>query len=514
MGGYGGKSATGASCMAEQITLARNSIDVESAADSVGVKRASWATAYLRRLTTTDTIAVVGSLSVAQIIRFGTDRAHMLSGATNLNYTAVSALLMVAWLASLAMFRSRDPRVVGGGADEYRRVAHASMGLFGLVAIVAFLFKIELARGYLAVALPLGLFTLVLGRWSWRRWLMHQRRQGRMITTVIVVGSHRAAATMANSFEHAVHAGYRVVGVCIPGWGRGKGKSLTLQGHTVPVLGDETAVVDAVRASGADMVAVSNTEYLGAEGMRALAWDLEAVDVDMVVSAGVAEVAGPRLHMQPVAGLPLLHVEKPRYRGANELGKNLVDFVGAALGLAVLSPLLLLVALAVKLDSRGPVFYRAERIGLNGKPFPMMKFRSMVVDAHQLRTVLRESNEGSGPLFKMRNDPRVTRVGRWLRRMSIDELPQLFNVVAGQMSIVGPRPPLRAEVRTYTGDVHRRLLVKPGITGLWQVSGRSNLSWEESVRLDLYYVENWSMIQDLIIIWRTVGAVLKGRGAY
>jgi exopolysaccharide biosynthesis polyprenyl glycosylphosphotransferase len=343
---------------------------------------------------------------------------------------------------------------------------------------------------------------------------MNQRRLGRMITTVVVVGSHRAAAAMANSFEHSRTAGYRVAGVCVPGWGTGKGDSLELEGHTVPVLGDETVVVDAIRAIGADMVAVSNTEYLGADGMRALAWELEAVDVDMVVAVGVADVAGPRLHMQPVAGLPLLHVEKPQYRGANQLGKNLVDFLGAALGVALLSPVMLIAALAVKLDSRGPVFYRAERIGLNGEPFPMLKFRSMVVDAHQRRNVLGAVNEGAGPLFKIRNDPRVTRVGRIMRRMSIDELPQLFNVLVGQMSIVGPRPPLRSEVMTYTGDVERRLLVKPGVTGLWQVSGRSNLSWEESVRLDLYYVENWSMIQDLIIIWRTVGAVLKGRGAY
>ena len=262
------------------------------------------------------------------------------------------------------------------------------------------------------------------------------------------------------------------------------------------------------------MVAVSNAEFLGVAGMRALAWQLESVDVDMVVSSGVMDVAGPRLHIRPVAGLPLLYVDKPQYRGASRVGKLVVDVVGAAAALALFSPLLLVVALAIKVTSRGPVIYRAERIGLNGEPFAMYKFRSMIDGADRRRLELVSDNEGAGPLFKMRADPRVTAVGRWIRRLSIDELPQLLNVLRGQMSVVGPRPPLRAEVVTYTGEVRRRLLVKPGITGLWQVSGRSSLTWDESVRLDLYYVENWSTMQDLTIVWRTLGAVLKRRGAY
>jgi exopolysaccharide biosynthesis polyprenyl glycosylphosphotransferase len=196
------------------------------------------------------------------------------------------------------------------------------------------------------------------------------------------------------------------------------------------------------------------------------------------------------------------------------VGKQALDLIGAGFVLLVLSPLFVVAAILIKLDSPGPVFYRAERIGLNGKPFAMLKFRSMVVDAEKGRLALVGRNEGAGPLFKMRHDPRITRVGRWLRRLSIDELPQLINVLRGQMSIVGPRPPLQSEVATYSGDVHRRLLVKPGITGLWQVSGRSNLPWEESVRLDLYYVENWSLMQDLLIVWRTIGAVCRSVGAY
>jgi exopolysaccharide biosynthesis polyprenyl glycosylphosphotransferase len=319
---------------------------------------------------------------------------------------------------------------------------------------------------------------------------------------------------MAQTFERAQAAGFRVAGVCIPGWRTGKASSLNIDGHSVPVLGDENALPEALAATGADMVAVSNTDYLGTDGMRALAWQLEAVDVDLVVAPSVVDVAGPRLQIHPVAGLPLLHVDRPQYRGAVKVGKLALDGFGATLALFFLSPIMLIVASLIKLDSPGPVLYKAERIGRNGEPFSMLKFRSMVVGAERRRRALVDRNQASGPLFKMRDDPRVTRVGRWIRRLSIDELPQLINVIRGEMSLVGPRPPLRLEVASYTGDVHRRMLVKPGITGLWQVSGRSDLSWEEAVRLDLYYVENWSMIQDVLIMCRTIGAVFKGTGAY
>jgi len=476
--------------------------------------KSGWASQYVRRLAITDAAAVFASVSIAQLMRFGTDQATLKSEISIYSYTLVSGMLMAAWFTALLLFRSREPRAVGTGVEEYRRVARASTALFGTIAIISYLLKLEVARGYLAVALPLGLSSLLLGRWLWRKWLGKERSEGRFTSTVLVVGSHHAAATMAQTFERARGAGYRVAGVCVPGWGTGKGNSLNVDGHAVPVLGDENTVAEALELTKADVVAVSNTEYLGAGGMRALAWQLEAVDVDLVVAPAVVDVAGPRLQIHPVAGLPLLHVDRPQYRGAVKFGKLALDSFGATLAVFLLSPLLLLVALLIKLDSRGPVLYKAERIGLNGEPFAMLKFRSMAVDADQRRADLIHSNQGAGPLFKMHRDPRVTRVGRWIRRFSIDELPQLINVIRGDMSIVGPRPPLRSEVITYTGDVHRRMLVKPGITGLWQVSGRSNLSWQESVRLDLYYVENWSFIQDLVIVWRTIGAVLRGSGAY
>jgi exopolysaccharide biosynthesis polyprenyl glycosylphosphotransferase len=474
----------------------------------------NWTRSYARRLAITDGVAIVGSVAIAQLVRFGADPATLRSEVLVYSYTAVSAVLILAWFGALIHSRSREPRVLGTGVEEYHRVARATAALFGTIAVVSYLLKLEVARGYLAVALPVGLLSLLVTRWLWRKWLVKQRSKGRFVSTVVVVGSHSAAAAMAKEFERMPGAGYQVAGVCVPGWGTAKGDSVNVDGHPVPVLGDETVVIEAVDATGANVVAVSNTEYLGTGGMRALAWQLEAVDVDLVVAPGVIDVAGPRLQIHPVAGLPLLHVDRPQYRGAVKSRKLALDLIGAILGLLLLWPLFLVVAILIKLDSRGPVFYRAERIGLNGEPFTMLKFRTMVVDAEQGRIALFARNEGAGPLFKMRHDPRVTKVGRWLRRLSIDEAPQLINVLLGQMSLVGPRPPLPSEVATYSGEVHRRLLVKPGITGLWQVSGRSDLSWEESLRFDLFYVENWSLIQDLLIVWRTIGAVLKKDGAY
>lgn len=498
----------------EQHPVTAEARTLKTAARTAPIPPVRWAGTYARRLLSADVLAVVLSVGIAQFARFGAAPAALNASVSMFSYTLVSAVLIAAWLGALVLFHTRDPRVVGTGAEEYRRIAHASLSLFGTVAIVAFLLGLDLARGYLAVALPLGLLTLTLTRWLWRKWLVRRRVGGQFTSTVLVVGSHRAATTMARTFERERAAGYRVVGVCVPGSSRAQGELINIDGHAVPILGDENAVLQALEFTGANTVAISNTESLGTDGMRALAWELEAVDVDMVVSAGVVDVAGPRLQINPVAGLPLLHVDKPQYRGACKTGKLLVDLMGAGIGLLLMSPLLLVVALAIKLTSRGPVFYRAERIGLNGEAFSMLKFRSMVLDADAGRLELVEHDEGAGPLFKVRDDPRVTGVGRWIRRLSIDELPQLINVLRGQMSVVGPRPPLRCEVETYTGDVHRRLLVKPGITGLWQVSGRSDLSWEESVRLDLFYVENWSTVQDLIIVWRTLRAVVKSSGAY
>jgi exopolysaccharide biosynthesis polyprenyl glycosylphosphotransferase len=281
------------------------------------------------------------------------------------------------------------------------------------------------------------------------------------------------------------------------------------------VLGDEGKVHDAILKTNADTVALTTTDHLGPEGVRELSWDLHKMGVDLVVTPGVVDVAGPRLTMRPVAGLPLIHVEKPQYSGTKKVQKLAFDyFVSVSVLLGAL-PVMIAAAIAIKLTSKGPVFYRSERIGLDGEPFQMIKFRTMVDGADKQVDSLVHVNEAiGGVLFKIKADPRITAVGKLLRKYSIDELPQFFNVLARDMSVVGPRPPLRREVDTYNDQVRRRLLVLPGITGLWQVSGRSDLSWEDSVRLDLSYVENWSITNDLLIAAKTIRTVATGAGAY
>ena len=287
-------------------------------------------------------------------------------------------------------------------------------------------------------------------------------------------------------------------------------------GDNLPVLGystDPAKIMQAVQENNIHMVAVSNGHHLTPNQMRQLGWKLADARISLIMAPATTDVAGPRMHIQPLNGLPLVHVSTPRITGASAFAKRSIDVVCSGLGLLLLFPLFAIVALVVKSD-RGPVFFFQERVGIKGQPFKMVKFRSMRTDAEEIKKQLAAQNEGHGLLFKMANDPRVTPVGRFIRKYSIDELPQLWNVFKGDMSLVGPRPPLPEEVEKYEEMVYRRLLVKPGITGLWQVSGRSDLSWEESVRLDLYYVENWSLTTDFVILARTVRAVFAKDGAY
>jgi len=291
------------------------------------------------------------------------------------------------------------------------------------------------------------------------------------------------------------------------------------QGDTVegvPIVGSSRDAAEALISSGADTIAFGAWSTLSQAELRRLSWELEGTHVDILVSPNLTDVSGPRISVRPVAGLPLLHVEKPEFTGFRRVFKGLFDRGVAAVSLVLLSPLFLMLALAVRLDSKGPAFFRQERVGRAGRTFTMLKFRSMSVDAEQRLDEIKQDNVHGedGPMLKVVNDPRITRVGHFLRRTSLDELPQLVNVLLGQMSLVGPRPPLPREVAQYENHVQRRLLVKPGLTGLWQVSGRADLSWEDSVRLDLYYVENWSFLLDIAILVRTVRAVLASRGAY
>jgi exopolysaccharide biosynthesis polyprenyl glycosylphosphotransferase len=429
-----------------------------------------------------------------------------------LNYTAVSTILVIAWVGILAIYGTRDARILGAAPTEYRRIINSSLMLFGVLAIVSFLLKIELARGYFVTALPAGLVALLLSRWIWRKYLTAQRLEGRMSSKVLLVGSAESVDFFRRELSRQPQAGYAVVGACIPS---GVVASY-LPDSDIPVMGNVEHVMDALRATGADTVVVTSSDELSPDKMRRLSWSLEPGRHHLVVATGLVDIAGPRMHMRPVAGLPLVHVETPRYEGNKRVVKRVFDVMASTALIGLLSFPLAAIAVSVRLSSSGAIFFRQERTGLNGATFQMLKFRSMVTNAEELLLSLENDSRGEGNqvMFKMANDPRVTPIGRILRRFSLDELPQLFNVLKGEMSLVGPRPPLPREVELYEQHVNRRFLVKPGITGLWQVSGRSNLDWEETVRLDLYYVENWSLTGDLLILWRTFRAVLAREGAY
>lgn len=480
-----------------------------------GLARREWQASYIRRLAISDALVIAAAVTMAQIVRFG-DAGALVDSKTldNVSYSLISIALFVLWLGMLSVFHTRSPRIVGGGPEEYRRIASATIRMFGVIAIAALLIRLDLARLYLAIALPVGLIGLLSNRWLWRKVINHRRARGACRTSVLAVGARHAVQGLAESFDRGTADGYYVVAACVPSFDGVSGDTINIGGRDIPVLGTEDNVVEALKHCSADTVAVTATEHLGHLGMRELAWDLELFDVDLVVAPGMMDISGPRLSMRPVAGLPLIHVEKPRYHGAQSFAKTSFDIAFALLALVLISPILMIAAAAVKLTDRGPVFYRSERMGLDGKPFQMFKFRTMITGADKLAATLRSQNDGAGLLFKIRDDPRVTKVGKFLRKYSIDELPQFINVLRREMSVVGPRPPLRTEFDSYQGNVHRRLLVKPGITGLWQISGRSDLSWEETVRLDLSYVDNWSMVGDVLIITRTLRAVLAGDGAY
>jgi exopolysaccharide biosynthesis polyprenyl glycosylphosphotransferase len=474
--------------------------------------RPLWRRRYTRALILGDITVVVLALAGAQMFRLG--RPVTATDVASLYASCLSVIIAAIWLTMLAVYRTRSPRVTGAGIEEYRRVLSATLATVGVIAVALMILRPEYARGYLAVGLPLGLFGLVMSRNLCRQFLMWQRRRGNCMISVLAVGDARAVGNLVKYLSRDLNYGYSVIGVCLTGPGTRATVEVPGVG-TLPVFGNETDIARAIAQTNADTVALTATEHLGSEGIRELSWDLHSLDVDLVVSPGVVDIAVPRLTMQPVAGLPLIHVEKPQYSGAKRFQKRAFDIVLSIVVLTAALPLMIAAAVAIKLTSKGPVFYRSERIGLDGKPFQAIKFRTMVDGADARIEALRASNESvGGVLFKMRDDPRITSVGRLLRRYSIDELPQFFNVLLHDMSVVGPRPPLRCEVDTYSHQVRRRLLVMPGITGLWQISGRSDLSWEDSVRLDLSYVENWSITNDFLIAAKTVRTVLAANGAY
>ncbi|MGU3293327.1 sugar transferase [Williamsia sp. M5A3_1d] len=477
-------------------------------------RQTPWIDSYIRRVAITDTFIVVAVVFGAQMLRYGPVSFDDRVGRAHVPIGLVSVGVVGGWLMMLRLRQCLDRRVIAAGPTEYSRIVSACFLTFATLAIVDLLFVLNIARSFVALAFPAGTLLLLASHWLWRSRLTHRRRRRLDLDRVLVIGGLTSAQPLIEHLDRNPELGYDVIGLCVPPEQSMVIGPIAVNGRSVPILGEFTDARGVVELSGASTVAVTSAEALGHSAMRELSWDLEGLDVSMVVAPGLLDVAGPRMSMRPVAGLPLLHIDKPRYQGANRLAKAMFDRIGAAVLVILAAPVLLICAVAIRIDSRGPVFYRAERIGLGNEPFMMWKFRSMVIDADRMRVGLADLDEGAGALFKIRDDPRVTRVGRVIRRFSIDELPQLFNVIGGSMSLVGPRPPLAEEVERYNGPIARRMLVRPGMTGLWQVSGRSDLTWEESVRLDLSYVENWSAMTDAMILWRTLRAVVSRSGAY
>ena len=464
--------------------------------------RAAWTSTYLRTAALLDCLCALAAGLIALEFRFDAP------GGVPAGYFAFTAAMPFLWLGSVGLAGGYDPRFIGVGSDEFRKVINAAVSLTAGIAIVSYVAKLDLARGYVVVALPCTAAFDLAARYRLRKWLHRRRRSGQAMRRTVAVGHAAPVEDLVALLRRDSHHGLSVVAACVAG------AQHQDEVADIPICGGLDSVASVVDRFNADTVAVLACPEMDGTRLRELAWDLEKTGTEMCVASALLDVAGPRTTIRPVAGLPLLHVDHAELAGGKRLIKGVFDKISAALALALLAPLFTVIALAIKITDRGPIFFRQTRIGKNGEPFTVWKFRTMVVDAESRKAQLLMLNDGDGTLFKMRRDPRVTPTGAWLRRYSLDELPQLFNVLFGNMSLVGPRPALPVEVAEYRDHMRRRLAVTPGITGLWQVSGRSDLPWDEAERLDLRYVENWSLALDLQILWKTVSAVTRGSGAY
>lgn len=481
------------------------SADGRLANGAVGRTAVDWEQRYRRTVITTDTVAT--AVVVAAIGNFfgARDAANWHE---KWGILAFGTELLV--LGALAVSRSWAPGVLGQGAEEFRRLGRSLFMATVVLALGGIALTSRNIKLWIFVAIPAIALVTMTARYGLRLWLHRQRKEGRCLRPVLAAGSADTVRDLITRTRRFPHLGWRVDAVCTTDGLAHGGEHL----DGVPVVGRLTDVAGHVQRDGYRVVAVTPDPHWTPDRLQRLAWNLEGGDTEMVVAPVLMEVAGPRLHIDAVLGIPLLRVSMPTFTGGRRAVKGVVDRAGAAVLLVLFAPLMVVVGLLVHADSRGGAFYRQRRVGKDGREFTILKFRTMVAGADRARAALADRNEGAGLLFKLRRDPRVTRVGAVLRRYSLDELPQLFNVLTGSMSLVGPRPPLPEESAAYGPDIRRRLLVKPGLTGLWQISGRSDLSWEEAVRLDLRYVEDWSLALDTVILWKTLRAVFYGQGAY
>ncbi len=467
-------------------------------------RRRQWERRYRMRLRITDAGVILFAVGITAAVQ-------VMTGVAGEEALRTGTLLGTLWYLMLGALHTRDAALFRASATEYRGVAHASGLAFGIIAMLSVVLGWQTTQLVLLVGLPLGVLTLLVTRWAWRHWLTAQRARGRFASRTLVVGNRDDVEYVIRTLHPIGASGYQVVGATLLD---GNARDVEARGAQFPVLGNVNSVSTVAAELGADTIIVASRPDGEPDFVKHLSWQLEGTAAELVLSSRLTDVAGPRISFAPVEGLPLIQVQIPSYEGGQHVLKRALDIAVASVALIPIALITPILALLVKLDSPGPLFFSQERVGRDGRTFQIMKFRSMKTDAEQQLATLKEQNEGAGLLFKMKDDPRVTRVGRILRKLSLDELPQFWNVLIGDMSVVGPRPPLPSEVTAYDGTVFRRLYIKPGITGLWQVSGRSDLSWDESVRLDLRYVENWSVMNDLQIMWRTAKVMVRPSGAY
>jgi exopolysaccharide biosynthesis polyprenyl glycosylphosphotransferase len=414
-------------------------------------------------------------------------------------------LIGVLFIAMVAVERGYDKQVLGDGHMEFEAVLRGGVLTAAGLALLAVGLDVDVPRTIVFFTLPLVVLVLITARHIARRALHKRRASGESMRRTLVVGDASSITHVVDDLRGLPQHGYHIAGVCVPSFDG------ALPALGVPVLGSVSDVVQVAVDGEFDVVIVTGSELSG-QALRRLSWALQRTSTELVVAPGIVEVFGPRVTLEPTAGLSLIHVNAAESRRSRIITKRVFDTAFALGSLLVLSPVLLATAIAVKTTSPGPMLFKQTRVGKEGREFSMLKFRSMVVDAEERLAALRAANQADGPLFKMDRDPRITKVGHFLRKHSLDELPQLINVIRGDMALVGPRPPLPFEVAQYRESARRRLLVKPGLTGLWQISGRADLAWEDAVKLDLRYVENWSIAFDLMILWRTVHVVVSGHG--
>jgi len=476
-------------------------VSTDSHADWLTGPSEAWTRIYLKRVAVADfSVAAVAAVA-AVALRFGAEPSP--------KYIVISLFLPLLWMIAVRVVGGYEMRFLGTGSDEFRKVINAGVSLTAVLALTSYALNNELSRAYLFFSMPATITLDLLFRFRLRKRLHRSRRSGMCMSTVVAVGYESAVAELIRELRREPHHGLQVVAACLAG-----NTTFATEVAGVPVVGDLDDAASVVRRWGAATVAVLPSPEMDGVMLRTLAWELEKTGTDLYVAPALLDVAGPRTTVRPTAGLTLLHVDHPQLSGPRQVLKDLFDRTASAIALILLCPVMLAIAAAIRLSDGGPAIFIQTRVGKGGKLFKICKFRTMVVDAEARFAEVRAQNDNDGAKFKMRKDPRITRIGGTLRKLSLDELPQLFNVLLGDMSLVGPRPPLPDEVTQYAAHVRRRLVVKPGLTGLWQVSGRSNLSWDESVRLDLRYVENWSFALDLQILWKTFSVVFKSSGAY